>query len=418
MARSHLILAALASSVVPGFDPTGSQSLSTGTQGEFDTALVRAAAGAQYVVRVPTSAGTTNDLINQTVALTAMTQGVRSRLGFDVPNVIGRAPLSDTFGVVFDFLPGRIISLADFDQNFTLSMLVGRATASIHQLPTGFVAEAGLPVFSAAETQRQSAELVGRGRATGLLPAALVARWDEAIADDTLWQFEPTVIHGSLGVDRFVIGEDSVTGVLGWGSMRVGDPAWDLHWVISLDSESQAEAFGSYTSIRLSSVDPKIRQRAVLYSELELMRWLMHGVELQRQDIIDDAVALLDRLVDTVREEETNTVGQEEAPVLNVSEVESLLASTPEIEDAPANETAEVFAPTEPYSSTQEMLFPSPAEIEERPFADESGHVYDEPVLSQDEIATAPTEVLGEQVDENGAPRPERDAPRWSDEPF
>ncbi len=418
MARSHLTLAALASSVIPGFDPSGSQSLSTGTQGEFDTALVRDAAGAQYVVRVATSEATANDLTNQTVALTAMTQGVRSRLGFVVPTVMGLAPLRDALGVVFDFLPGRIISLADFDQNLTLSVLVGRATASIHQLPTGFVAEAGLPSFSAAETQRQSADMIARGRATGLLPATLVARWDEAIAEASLWQFEPTVIHGSLGVDRFVIGEDSVTGVLGWGSMRVGDPAWDMHWLISLDSESQSEAFGAYTSVRLSSVDPNIRQRAILYSELELMRWLMHGVDLQRQDIIDDAVALLDRLVDTVRDEETNTVGQDDAPVLNVSEVESLLAATPEIEDAAQNQTADVFAATEQYSSTQEYNFPSPAAVEETPFASELGQVTEAPALSPDDVETAPTPLAAPRVDENGQPLPERETPRFSDDKF
>lgn len=406
MARSHLTLAALASSVVLGFDPASSQSLSTGSQGEFDTALVRDVTGRTFVVRVPTSEVTANDLTNQTVALTAMTQGVRSRLGFNVPSVHGRAAFGDTFGVVFDFLPGKVISLADFEQNPTLAVLVGRATASIHQLPTGFVAEAGLPGFSPSETQRQSADLVAKGRATGLLPASLASRWDDAVNDSTLWQFEPTVIHGALGVDRFVIGEDSVTGVLGWGSMRVGDPAWDLHWIVSLDGEAQAEAFGAYLSVRLSSADPKIRQRAFLYSELELVRWLLHGVELNRQDIIDDAISLLDRLVDTVREESMNTVGQAFEPVLNVDQVENLLAETPEVSESVLAETADVFAPAVSYASTQEI---PPAVVAER-------ETFDEPA-SADDVPTAPAPLLAPRVDEDGQPLVERDAPRFSDEP-
>ncbi len=430
MARSHLTLAALATAAVPGFEPSAAQTLSTGQHGEFDTALVSQRGGSTYLVRVPTSVPSHNDLINQVVALTAMTQGVLSRLIFEVPSVVGRAPVAKTFCVVFDYLAGNVISLRDFENNLSLAVLVGRAIGSIHQLPTGFVAEAGLPVFSASETQRQTAELVDRGRVSGLLPAALLERWSEAVSDDSLWQFEPTVIHGALGVDRFVIGEDSVSAVLGWGSLRVGDPAWDLHWLVSLDAESQAQAFDSYADVRQSAVDPKLRQRAVLYSELELVRWLVHGLELNRQDIVDDAVAMLDRLVDTVRDEGTNTVGQAEAPVLDVSEVESLLSSTPDVEPTLAEtmevleivgvvEPVETRGVAEPVETPQEhahWIAPEssiPGFVSPEAVADDS--FSDEPV-SQDDVETAPAPLLAPRVDEFGNPLPERDAPRFSDD--
>ncbi len=439
MARSHLTLAALATAAVPGFEPTGVQTLSTGSNGEFDTALVTQRGGATYLVRVPTSLASQNDLVNQVVALEAMTQGVRSRLIFEVPEIVGRAPLAKTFGVVLNYLPGNVISLKDFTNNLSLAVLVGRATGSIHQLPTGFIGEAGLPVFSAAETQRQTTELVNRGRTTGLLPAVLLQRWSEAVEDASLWQFEPTVIHGSLGVDRFVIGEDSVTGVLGWGSLRVGDPAWDLHWLASLDPDSQLAAFDSYADVRQSAIDPTLRQRAVLYSELELVRWLSHGVELGRQDIVDDAVAMLDRLVDTVRDEDVNTVAQEPEAVLSVSEVAVLLESTPEVEQIEPNATAEVFAaPSESYAPTQEYapIVPEPTPVVdaqpephhfEAPVSEVPGFVSPESVadepfapepepISPDDVETAPAPLQGPRVDEFGNPLPEREAPRFSDE--
>lgn len=423
MARSHLTLAALATAAVPGFEPTGTQTLSTGAHGEFDTALVSQRGGATYLVRVPTSMASQNDLINQVVALGAMTQGVRSRLIFEVPTVIGRAPIAKTFGAVFDYLPGNVISLRDFEGNLSLAILVGRATGSIHQLPTGFVGEAGLPVFSALETQRQTAELVDRGRNSGLLPAALLQRWSEAVADDSLWQFEPTVIHGALSVDRFVIGEDSVSAVLGWGSLRVGDPAWDLHWLVSLDAQSQAQAFDSYADVRQSAVDPKIHERAVLYSELELVRWLVHGVELNRQDIVDDAVAMLDRLVDAVRDEGENTVGQAAEPVLDVVEVESLLESTPEVEPSYENATAEIFEVVEPVETTEHAHFIAPESnvpgfVSPEAVADDSfgDDAYSDEPVSPDDVETAPAPLLAPRVDENGNPLPERDAPRFSDE--
>jgi aminoglycoside phosphotransferase (APT) family kinase protein len=427
MARSHLTLAALATAAVPGFEPTGTQTLSTGAHGEFDTALVSQRGGETYLVRVPTSMSSQNDLINQVVALNAMTQGVRSRLIFEVPAVIGRAPIAKTFGAVFDYLPGNVISLRDFEGNLSLAILVGRATGSIHQLPTGFVGEAGLPVFSALETQRQTAELVERGRLSGLLPASLMQRWSEAVTDDSLWQFEPTVIHGALSVDRFVIGEDSVSAVLGWGSLRVGDPAWDLHWLVSLDAASQNQAFESYTDVRQSAVDPKIHERAVLYSELELVRWLVHGLELSRQDIVDDAVAMLDRLTDTVRYEGENTVGQAQEPVLDLLEVETLLESTPDVEPSNENETAEIFAPTKvvkPVETAEHAEhaehahfitpesnvpgFVSPEAVADESFGDEA--------VSPDDVETAPAPLLAPRVDESGNPLPSRDVPRFSDE--
>lgn len=429
MARSHLTLAALATAAVPGFEPTGSMPVTTGSHGEFDTALVSQRGAETYLVRVPTSIASQNDLINQVVALNAMTQGVRSRLIFEVPTVIGRAPIAKTFGAVFNYLPGNVISLKDFDGNLSLAILVGRATGSIHQLPTGFVGEAGLPVFSAAETQRQTAELVDRGRVSGLLPAVLLQRWSEAVSDDSLWQFEPTVIHGALSVDRFVIGEDSVSAVLGWGSLRVGDPAWDLHWLVSLDAQSESQAFDSYADVRQSAVDPMLHERAVLYSELELVRWLVHGLELNRQDIVDDAVAMLDRLVDSVRDEGQNTVGQADDPVLDVVEVVELLESTPEVDVSSENATAEIFASQSAHFIAPESNVPgfvSPEAVADDSFGEDAETDFEEHTdtagadtevgVSPDDVATAPAQLLGERVDESGEPLPQREAPRFSDD--
>lgn len=329
MPRSHLTLAALVVAALPDFDPVSSQPLSTRQHGEFDSACVRNADGRAIVVRVPTSEAAATDLSMQVSVLSAMTAGVRSLMPFEVPTVVGRAMTADAPVAIFDYIDGNIIAMSDFNKNIGLATTIGRSIAYIHQVPYLFAQEAGVPVFSTSETQRQSAALVDRGRATGLLPATLAERWRKAVEDDTLWQFTPSLVHGSLGVDRFLLGSDSVSGVLGWGATRVGDPAWDLHWIINLDLTTASEAFAAYDEVRLSATDPKVRQRAVLYSELELVRWLLHGVENNRQDIVDDAVAMMDRLIDTVRDEGVNTVGQATAPVLSVAEVENLLASVP-----------------------------------------------------------------------------------------
>jgi macrolide phosphotransferase len=213
--------------------------------------------------------------------------------------------------------------------NSPLSSSIGVGLASIHSLPTNFVADAGLPFFSSLEVQRQTRELVQRAIASKMLPAALAVRWEDAVEDGALWMFEPTVIHGSLGADSLVAGSDSLAGILGWAALRVGDPAWDLHWLINASLDAQDATLTAYIEARRSQADPKLRQRATLYSELEVARWLLHGIEQKSPEIVEDAVDMLDRLVDAIRQEPVNSVGQQTEPILTVTEVVDLLDVTP-----------------------------------------------------------------------------------------
>jgi macrolide phosphotransferase len=329
MARSHLTLAALATSAVAGFDPVRARPFSTGAHGDFFAAVVVDAAGRELIVRVPNSSEAEAQLTSEKYALETMTPGIRSRLTFSAPDLVGRATWNKTFGLVFEFLPGQQLTVGDISADSALPVAIGAALASIHSLPTNFVADAGLPFFTSLEVQRQTRDLVERATASKMLPAALALRWQEAAADDTLWMFEPTVIHGSLGADSLVAGEDSLAGILGWAALRVGDPAWDLHWLINASLDVQDATFAAYVDARRSLADPKLRQRATLYSELEVARWLLHGIEQKNAEIVEDAVDMLDRLVDAVRQEPTNSVGQETAPVLTVTEVVNLLDETP-----------------------------------------------------------------------------------------
>ena len=43
--------------------------------------------------------------------------------------------------------------------------------------------------------------MIDRASDTGYLPAAILRRWEQATDDDALWQFAPTVIHGSLSTN-------------------------------------------------------------------------------------------------------------------------------------------------------------------------------------------------------------------------
>ena len=63
--------------------------------------------------------------------------------------------------------------------------------------------------------------------------------------------------------------------------------------------------------------DRQVRQRAMLYSELELAKWLLHGTELRNRDIVDDAVApALTTLTDSVRRDVMNPITPQTIPTM------------------------------------------------------------------------------------------------------
>jgi aminoglycoside phosphotransferase (APT) family kinase protein len=324
MARSHLTLAALATSAVDGLDVAASQPMGS-RGGDFDAALLTGSDGRHWTVRVPRSERAEAEQSADLVALRALSAGVRTRLPFAVSTLAGQVPVDGTRAVVYEFVYGSKLPLASFSLEYAAS--VGEAIAAIHALPTSFVVDAGLPAHSSVDTLRSTIALMDRAAATGLIPAALLRRWEAASEESALWQFTPTVVNGSLGSDSFLGADDRVTGVLGWHALRVGDPARDLSWLLGGGGDVFDAAYAAYSRVR-GTVDRQLRQRATLLSELEIARWLLHGTDTRSTEIVDDAVAMLSGLVDEVQKDIMNPIGPQTMPVLGVEEVEALLART------------------------------------------------------------------------------------------
>jgi aminoglycoside phosphotransferase (APT) family kinase protein len=324
MARSHLTLAALATSAVDGLDVAASQPMGS-RGGDFDAALLTGSDGRHWTVRVPRSERAEAEQSADLVALRALSAGVRTRLPFAVSTLAGQVPVDGTRAVVYEFVYGSKLPLASFSLEYAAS--VGEAIAAIHALPTSFVVDAGLPAHSSVDTLRSTIALMDRAAATGLIPAALLRRWEAASEESALWQFTPTVVNGSLGSDSFLGANDRVTGVLGWHALRVGDPARDLSWLLGGGGDVFDAAYAAYSRVR-GTVDRQLRQRATLLSELEIARWLLHGTDTRSTEIVDDAVAMLSGLVDEVQKDIMNPIGPQTMPVLGVEEVEALLART------------------------------------------------------------------------------------------
>lgn len=324
MARTTLELAALATAAVPGYAPTGVTRLGR-PGGAIDTALLVDATGERLVLRLPRSAEAEQLISAEYVALGALSGAIRARLPFAVTQVRGQLAVDDTRAVVSTFVDGSPSPIAAMD--FELAASVGAAIAAVHTLPSSCVTELGLPSLGPVHARQSAEAVVERANATGLLPASLRARWRDALSDDRLWQFTPTVTNGSLCANSVLSDGVEVTAILDWHELRVADPARDLAWLFAGRRNELADAaLAAYLHAR-PGTDRSLAQRATLLAELEIARWLLHGTDRREQDIIDDAVELLSGLVDDVLDDASNEVGPATEPVLAVGEVEALLDS-------------------------------------------------------------------------------------------
>lgn len=307
-------------------DVVGAQSFGS-RGGDFDAAILTGRDGRHWVVRVPRSERAEQEQGADLVAVRALSAGVRARLPFTVSTFAGQVPVDGTRAVVSEFVYGSKVPLASM--SIELAASVGSAIAAIHALPPNVVIDAGLPARSAVEALRAVVAVMDRAAATGLVPAALLSRWERATEEATLWQFTPAVVNGALGSDSFLCANDEVTGVLGWHGLRVDDPAADLQWLAGASLDVADSAFAAYSRGR-GAVDRQLRTRASLLSELEIAKWLLHGVETRTPAIVDDAVAMLSALVDETSRDLMNPIGGPTVP-LGVDDVEELLERTSRI---------------------------------------------------------------------------------------
>ncbi|QTX04280.1 phosphotransferase [Agromyces archimandritae] len=328
MARPPLTLAALATAAVPGLEPTGVARHSRGRAGAYDAARICTADGRILLIRVPRSQAAESEQSADLVALRALTNGIRARLPFAVPEFAGQVPAGDTRGIVTDFLDGAAYDAELLTADESLAASIGRSIAALHALPPAFVSEAGLPRRTADEVRHEATRLIASAAETGRLPAALLRRWEEAADDEVLWRFRPTVINGSLDADSILVQTGAVSAIVGWSGLEVGDPARDLHWLLTSRGRAAGTALDAYRSA-LGGTDEALQRRALLWGELELARWLLHGVASRDDSIVEDAVGLLDGLVERVHTHESSPLSADTGPILAVGEVETLLDRTP-----------------------------------------------------------------------------------------
>lgn len=326
MASIPFTLAALATSAVPGLEVTAVRAHEPDP--DFASAVI-VGDGGEMIVRVPRNEAAEVRQSAELLGRAALTEGSRAQLPFAVPETLGMTRAGDSRAVVVTLLPGGTFEVGDLAEDALLLQPLAEAIAAIHELPATVAQQGGLPVRTARDLRVLTTRLIDRATATRLVPQSVQRRWTRIVESAELWDFAPTIVHGSLEADQILVEDDRVTGVLGWSELSVGDPAADLAWLLGADAQVLDSVLARYARHRGSASLSSLRARAVLYHELEVARWLLHGTESHDQSIVDDAVGMLDRLVDV----SPDTPVSPRPAALGEEEVEALLDETPEVVD-------------------------------------------------------------------------------------
>lgn len=312
MARSPFTLVAAVTAALPGAEVVGARALTSDGDGRFDSAIATLADGNELVIRVAEDDAAERELAEESFALRALTPGAREMLPFQVPTCVGETRVGEARALVTDLMPGFQIEAVHVPGGRGAATSIGEAIAAVHALPASVVRAAGLTIRDAAGVRSEIQQLVDRAASTGRVPARLTARWRDATGDGDLWRFETTVTLAGLQAQSFLFEDDpqdgpQVIGVLGWRGLSVGDPAEDLGW-LSGAPDAAEDVHTAYVAASSRATDDALRVRARLHAELEFARWLVHGDEQRRPDIVDDAAALLESLSDGLRSDDLRVI--------------------------------------------------------------------------------------------------------------
>lgn len=330
MASIPFTLAALATSAVPGLVVVGvRENLDDDT---YASAVVTSEDD-EMLVRVPRSQAAEVQQSAELLGLAALTEGSRSRLPFAVPRTLGMTRAGETRAVVFTLLGGSRFAAEDLAEDAILLQPIAEALAAIHELPLSVAQQGGLPVRSAQDLRLRATRLIDRASATRLLPETVLQRWEQAVETAELWDFSPVIVHGSLDADQMRVEDDRITAVLGWSELSLGDPATDLAWLLAAGPDVLDSVLARYSQLRNTGSLSHLRARAALYHELEVARWLLHGVDSHDQGIVDDAVSMLDRMVGAAGPLGHALAADAPRTPLGEAEVSALLDETPEVAD-------------------------------------------------------------------------------------
>ncbi|WP_431842293.1 phosphotransferase [Calidifontibacter indicus] len=327
MLRSPEVLAALADAALPRLLPRSVAALPTRVTDKFQQALIEGADGAAWTVRLSRSpaAGAAAEQAD------AFARLLTKRVPFAVPTAEGRMTLADrNLVTVQPRLPGDPMVWRGLTAGSAEATGVGRALAALHDVDPRVADEVGAPSYDADGYRSRRLAVLDRAAGTGLVPAALLARWERALEEVSLWRFPTCVTHGPLeGHDVFWNGH--VSAISSWENASVSDPADDFAalWVLAAP-EAFDTVLETYSAARSEAPDKHLERRIRLSAELQRVTVLLDAVTADDEDLIDRRTAALRRLGEQTVDDESLMPA---APRVRVSAAQPSDADEP-IDDA------------------------------------------------------------------------------------
>ena len=330
MTRTPLALAALASVAVPGLDPVTVEGTPHLPGHQFEVAFVEDTQHRRWVVRAPMTAAAGAQM-DVTMSLLGL---LSRRLPFSVPMPRGFVDLKEGGrAAVYPYMAGRPLHFPHLPAGPGIAAELGRALAALHNVDRALFDEAGLPTYDADTYRTRRLSDLDRAAATGHVPTALLARWERALEDVSLWRFAPTPTHGNVTGDQvlavFDDDEDAATGrirgLTGWEDAKVADPADDF---AALVTQAPPAAFDTvleaYAHARVDRPDKHLERRARLAGELKLVSRLLTAVGSQDQGVIETCAARLRQLdADTFDEHLDGEPVSRATPAVAISPVDA-----------------------------------------------------------------------------------------------
>ncbi|NHN56486.1 phosphotransferase [Calidifontibacter sp. DB0510] len=303
MLRPPAVLAALADAAVPGLRPRSFAAMPTRPGDRFQSVRVIDADDRDWTVRMSLSPadGAGLEQADRFASLLA------KRVPFAVPRVEGRLVLPDRTAVIVQrSLPGSPSVWRELAAGDDLARSLGRALAVLHEVDPRVADEAGVPAYDADGYRARRLATLDRAATTGLVPSGLLARWERALEEVSLWKFATCVTHGPLEGHDVLSDGGEVRAITGWERAAVGDPADDF---AALHSLAPQDAFDTvletYAGARSEAPDGHLVRRIRLSAELQRVTALLEAVQADDEPMVERRAAALRRLDEQTEHDES-----------------------------------------------------------------------------------------------------------------
>ncbi|MDR2082074.1 MAG: phosphotransferase [Candidatus Ancillula trichonymphae] len=252
---------------------------------QFLCVLVEDAQREKFLLVAPKddSSGFAREQFEKEIEITKIVQNEfrrkKSHAHFEVPNVVAH---NSRLAVLVPY-SGRAFAPSALSTSQVKSLAT--ELAKIHSAQFSVVDEnpaiLGKVVETNAQTRARLISTLDEVSLLGLIPASLVSRFEDFLNLETAWSYDSTVVHGSIVPRNILFAGESVTYILEWGRIRIGDYALDLAGVVpALTSDNAATFFEVYRKFRLkfgnrSRLGANLEERVEFYCQFESVEKLL-----------------------------------------------------------------------------------------------------------------------------------------------